>query len=347
MVPCGKAVARRKLPQIPEWVRLAAMDVARLAAVMAQTLGKDVVVTGAFPLRGGAVRRHWRIDAAVDGEGRRFALRTEGLTPLGMGLDLGAEFALLRRLKGAGIAVPEPVLFSDDPGVTGAPFHLGEFLPGSADGGALAASGPHEALAERLGRELASVQVVPGEGGMAPSSVAAARLAHYRSRLDAMGEARPAAEWAMRWMAEHVPRPLPPVLCHGDFRTGNYLVEDGRFVALVDWEFAEWGDPDEDLGWFCSRCWRFGAFSRDAGGIAPRAVLYRGYEAGSGRRVDPGRLQYWEAMAALKWLVIALLQRNRCLVAGERSLDLALTGRRAAECEWELMRLTGTAGGDA
>jgi aminoglycoside phosphotransferase (APT) family kinase protein len=255
-----------------------------------------------------------------------------------MGLDLGAEFALLRVLYRAGIAVPEPVHHCADLAVTGAPFHLCAFLDGSANPAALVASGPHEALAERLGRELAVLQRAdfPGRG---PASVAAARLADYRARLDAMGEARPAAEWAMRWLGQNIPQALPPVPCHGDFRTGNYLVEGGRFVALLDWEFAEWGDPDEDLGWFCSRCWRFGADGREAGGIAARSVLLHGYEAGAGRRVDPGRLRFWEVMAALKWLVIALLQRNRCLVGGERSLDLALTGRRAAECEFELLRL--------
>lgn len=44
-------------------------------------------------------------------------------------------------------------------------------------------------------------------------------------------------------------------------------------------------------------------------------------------------------MAALRWLLIALRQRDRFLVQGERSLDLALTGRRPAECEWEILRL--------
>jgi hypothetical protein len=45
-------------------------------------------------------------------------------------------------------------------------------------------------------------------------------------------------------------------------------------------------------------------------------------------------------MAALRWLVIALRQRDRFLAQGERSLDLALTGRRPAECEFEILRLT-------
>jgi hypothetical protein len=46
-------------------------------------------------------------------------------------------------------------------------------------------------------------------------------------------------------------------------------------------------------------------------------------------------------MAALRWLVIALRQRDRCLIGGEASLDLALTGRRPAECELEILKLTG------
>ena len=114
---------------------------------------------------------------------------------------------------------------------------------------------------------------------------------------------------------------------------------DGRLVAILDWEFAHWGDPDSDLAWFCARFWRFGQDRREAGGIGSRAALLAGYEAVSGRRVDPSRLHYWEVMAALKWLVIALLQRDRFLRGGEQDLDLALTGRRAADCDYEMLRL--------
>jgi aminoglycoside phosphotransferase (APT) family kinase protein len=235
------------------------------------------------------------------------------------------------------------VLASSDRSVIGAPFHLTRWLPGSADPAALVAAGPHEALAERLGAELAALQRIAPAAipclGEAPADAAAARLGAMRARLDALGEPRPAAEWAIRWLLRHRPSPRPPVLCHGDFRTGNYLVADRRFVALLDWEFAHWGDPDEDIAWFCSRCWRYGVDAREAGGIAPRAVFLRGYAA-SARRLDAARLYWWEVMAALRWLVIALLQRDRFLRQGERSLDLALTGRRAAECEFELMRLT-------
>ena len=42
---------------------------------------------------------------------------------------------------------------------------------------------------------------------------------------------------------------------------------------ILDWEFAAWSDPDEDLGWFCLGCWRFGAYAQEAGGIGRRDVF--------------------------------------------------------------------------
>lgn len=45
------------------------------------------------------------------------------------------------------------------------------------------------------------------------------------------------------------PRELPLVLCHGDFNPSNFLYENGRVTALIDWENSHMGDPREDLGW--------------------------------------------------------------------------------------------------
>ncbi len=45
------------------------------------------------------------------------------------------------------------------------------------------------------------------------------------------------------------PRPLPLALVHGDFNPANFLYEDGRVTALIDWENSRIGDPREDLGW--------------------------------------------------------------------------------------------------
>ncbi|HUZ71651.1 MAG TPA: phosphotransferase family protein [Stellaceae bacterium] len=319
----------------------------RLAGVIARATGATAATIVAMePVAGGAVRRHSRLMGDIDGASLDLVLRTGGETALGLGLDLADEFTLLRFLHGERLAVPEPILYCGDPAAIGAPFHLTRTVAGSADPTPLVAAAADDGLAERLGRMLASIHgIVPSPAALAflgppPADPARERLAEFRRLLDAVDEARPAAEWGMRALLLRAPPPASAVLCHGDFRTGNYLVAAGRPTAVLDWEFAQWGDPDEDLGWFCSRCWRFGAYDREAGGIGTRAAFERGYAAASGRRLDPERVHYWEAMAALKWLVIALLQRNRFLVQGERSLDLALTGRRAAECEFELLRLT-------
>jgi aminoglycoside phosphotransferase (APT) family kinase protein len=45
------------------------------------------------------------------------------------------------------------------------------------------------------------------------------------------------------------PRPLPLALIHGDFNPANFLYENRRVTALIDWENSRVGDPREDLGW--------------------------------------------------------------------------------------------------
>ena len=84
----------------------------------------------------------------------------------------------------------------------------------------------------------------------------------------------------------------------------------------------------------------FGRDDLEAGGIAPRADFYRGYEAAAGREIEHDRVAYWEVMAHIRWNVIALQQGHRHLSGAEPSLDLALTGRRAAELDLAILRLT-------
>jgi aminoglycoside phosphotransferase (APT) family kinase protein len=226
------------------------------------------------------------------------------------------------------------------------------WMPGASDGERIVSGelgGAREALAERLATELAKLhELRPTPDAVAllgapPADPAAARLAPLARFLVSHDEPHPVAEWAVRWLIRHAPPPAAAVLCHGDFRTGNYLADEHGFTALLDWEFAGWSDPAEDIGWFCLGYWRFGAYEREAGGLVPRAWFYRAYEAASGHAVDPARVRYWEVMAALRWLVIALEQRDRFLRGGERSLQLLLNGRRPAECELEILKLTGQA----
>jgi len=163
------------------------------------------------------------------------------------------------------------------------------------------------------------------------------RIATYRGYLDELPDPNPTLEYALRWLELRAPVTVDLVLCHADFRTGNYMVDGDRLTGILDWEFAAWSDPMEDIAWFCARCWRFGAWEREAGGIGEREAFYHGYEAESGRAVDRDAIPYWEVMAAVRWAVIALQQGERHLSGGEESLELALTGLRAPEMELDVL----------
>ena len=86
-----------------------------------------------------------------------------------------------------------------------------------------------------------------------------------------------------------------------------------------------------------------------AGGIAKREDLLAGYNAVSHAPVAVDELPYWEIYGAARWAVIALLQGQRFLTGGERSLELALTGLMPAEMELDALDAIAIfeAGGDA
>jgi aminoglycoside phosphotransferase (APT) family kinase protein len=342
----------------------AAAPRARLAAFVRAALGAQAVeVVLARPLAGGAIQENWAVDLVVEGGERagrhELVLRRDAVSGVSASHGRAEEFVLLQVALEAGVMVPEPWLLCTDPAVLGRDFYLMRRLPGTAAGHRIvrdpALGGPREALAERLGAELGRLhQVTPATlaryaGGDAhrldflplpEPSPALAAVARLRAMLDAHGLPRPALEWGLRWLELAAPPAGPLVLAHQDFRTGNYLVDGAGLVAILDWEFCAWSDPMADLGWFCAKCWRFGAVEREAGGIAAREPFYRGYVAASGRAVDEAAVRYWEVMAHLRWAAIALAQADRFRLQGEDRLELALTGRIPAELEWEILALT-------
>ena len=322
-----------------------------LAAFIREQSGADSVsIANEMRLTGGAIQENRALDVEIAGgplAGRlALVLRTEAKSSVPLSQPVAHQFAYLKLAGSVGMTVPEPLWRSDDPGIVGTPFYLMRRVPGEALGNRVVRQGPNPALAERLGRELARLHAIvpspeaPDFLGAPPDDPAAESIALYRRFLDAEPMPHAAIEWGLRWLETHPVAPGEIVLCHHDFRTGNYMVEDGRLTGILDWEFAGWSDPMEDVAWFCARCWRFGANRLEAGGIADRAPFYAGYEAESGRRIDPVKIHFYEVMAHVRWAVIALHQCGRHLSGAERDLELALIGRRLPELEYEILSLT-------
>jgi aminoglycoside phosphotransferase (APT) family kinase protein len=336
---------------------MSAVETAATAAIarwLRQVAGaRDVRVTRFERLPGGAIQDNFMLDVRIEGgpwHGEHaFVLRTDAASGVAASLTRSQEFAVLSAAHAAGVVAPKPIYLCEDPGVLGREFFVMERLPGIAQGHrltrepALVAGG--EALAHALGANLARIHAIrppqPALAGIAPppADPIAATIAEYRDWLDRLDDAYPALEWGLRWCERHAPQPLDVALIHRDYRTGNYLVDGGRLAGVLDWEFAGWGDPREDLGWFTARCWRFNGAEREAGGIAPLESFLDGYESVTGYRISRAELDYWQVMAHLRWAIIALQQAQRHSSGGERSLELALTGRIVHELEYEILRL--------
>lgn len=302
-------------------------------------------------LSGGAIQENWACRIAVEGGPRdgdhAAVIRTDSPSGVAASHSRAEEFALLTAAFQEGVTVPEPLACCEDASVIGKQFVVMRRVDGVALGHKVtrdpALGGDKEKLVENLGEELAKLHRITPATHRFPFLAdpgGESAVDELYQHLDGLGEPRAALEWGMRWLTLNRPEPEPPVLGHRDFRTGNYMVDGNGLTGILDWEFAGWAEPHEDIGWFCAMCWRFGQRDKPAGGVGSREALYRGYERVSGRKVDPRRVYYWEVFAHLRWAIIAIQQGHRFLKGGEQTLDIVLTGRRPAEIEYEIMQMT-------
>lgn len=325
------------------------------AFIARQTGAERVAISEAKILSGGAIQENWLIRAEVTGGSHSGALdavvRSDSPScGVAVSHNRGAEFALLKAAFAAGVTVPEPLWLCEDRALIGRQFFVMRRVGGIAAGHLVVKDerygGDRRQLLERLGMELGRIHSIrPPRPELAFLEQYAGAPAHHaisrlRSYLDAHRVHHPALEWGLRWLERNAPPRDEIVLCHRDFRTGNYMVDEQGLTGILDWEFAGWGDPLEDIGWFCAKCWRMGAIQREAGGIGEREDLYRGYEKQTGRRVDPALVRYWEVMAHVVWAVIAYQQAERHVSGEENSLMLALTGHIVPELEYEILTMT-------
>lgn len=316
--------------------------------VAMQAGASSVEIERLEPLAGGAIQQTLLADLRIDGSTLEAVLRADAPSGVAASLSRAQEFALLRVAFDAGVTVPEPLWLCEDPGVFGKPFFVMRRVGGTAAGRTIVREttlgGDRATLAARLGAELAKIHAVrPSRTELAflpmPKRSPALDFVDWaRVTLDADVTPRPALEWGLRWLERNAFAPAEIVLSHHDFRTGNYMLDEHGITGILDWEFAGWSDPFEDVGWFCAKCWRFGAYDREAGGIGTRDAFYRGYEEHGGRRVDRDAAAYWEVFAHARWATIAIQQANRHLSGSESNLELALTASIVPELEYELLK---------
>ena len=342
---------------VSEVVQEAPFSAEKLGLYLAEMLAAEhIVIDKIQALSGGAIQENWHLSLEVTGgkyHGKQgWVLRKDARSGVSVSHSRAVEYAVLSHAFAQGISAPEPICLCEDKTVIGSVFFIMKSVSGQAQGHKLARQPVFckgsDKLARQLGTEMARLHGAAASPalekllGCPHPSPQHHQLSEMREYLDALAAHQPVLEFSLNWLEDHMDvwqTGQETVLCHRDFRTGNFLVEGEEMTALLDWEFAGMSDRHEDIGWLCARCWRFGNSHNSVGGLAPFAPFREAYEDVSGGKINIAALGCWQVMAEIRWAVIALQQARRNDSGEELSLQLALSGQMVAEMEYHMLSL--------
>ena len=238
--------------------------------------------------------------------------------------DMGREWRFLSALAPTDVPVPVPVAFCDDHDVAGVDFYVMDFAAGRvlnspADADWVSATDVKTRIGESTMDVLAALHgVEPAEVGLddlaRPGNFVERQLKRWHRQAHSSAlEDFTAIDEAHAALSERIPDPPSNRIVHGDFRSGNIsYADDGRAVAVFDWELATIGDPYCDLGHVLVS-WSQPGDSvpaalpnpTEAGGFPTREDLLARYESASGAKLPD--IDFYIAFA--RW-------RAACIHAG-------------------------------
>ena len=300
-------------------------------------------VTNLMRLSAGATNETWSLDVVRDAGVEPLILRRSAVGRGPGVLGLQAEARVLSAVHACKVPVPAVryVLAPDDE--LGEGFLMqriaGATLPGKIlRDPALASVRPQ--LATQLGSIAAAIHAVdPSRVPELPLLDADRQLQHLQSQYETQETARPVFDLAFRWLREHLPPAVAPVLVHGDYRHGNLIIGAQGVHAVLDWELAHVGDPAEDLAWMCIPPWRFGELDKPVGGFGLREDLLAAYERAGGRSIEKARLAWWDVLGSLRWGIMCADMPKWLRSGRDTSVERVMIARRASESELDLLRL--------
>lgn len=272
-------------------------------------------------------------DLAYDEAGQRvergLVVRLE---PTGLNVfpdyDVAAQFRVMQALDRDGrVPVPPTLWLEEDPEWLGVPFYAMERVEGRVptDNPPYHAGGwvAEEATPEDRGALWWSALDVLGRihqtdwKGLdlgflqtdAPGDTHTLRQVGYYDRYYqwALGDFRhPTVEKALEWLRTEAPADEPVGLCWGDARIGNMIFHENRCVAVLDWEMATLGNPEQDLAWFLflDRHHSEGIETPRLPGFPSREESVARYEEATGWTCR--HLRYHEVFAAMRFSVIMM-----------------------------------------
>ncbi|MEM8940766.1 MAG: phosphotransferase family protein [Pseudomonadota bacterium] len=320
----------------------------QLAQAAARILGaSSCTLSGLRRLSGGASMETWAFDARHDEVSYPLILRRR---PPGIG-DSQARHSLPLRAEGelfalAGRArMPVPHLYgelktSDDLGEGLLLERLsGEALPQRIMRDSSYAQA-RESFAEECGTALGKLHSTPSKWW--PSGLRdldwSADLMRLQQLADHFANPSPVHQLAINWLKGQPVPESPRVVCHGDFRLGNLLLDETGLRAVLDWELAHVGYAGEDIGYLCANVWRFGG-QQPVGGIGALDDFFQAYRNAGGCELSAQEFRLWQVYAALGWGYSCLIMLELHTSGEDPSMERAAVGRRLSESEIDILLL--------
>ncbi len=263
-----------------------------LAAHLSEALGEPCRIVGGRRMSMGQSRAMYVADLECERTGpRKVVVRVEQFGLLGG--NSRDEAAAMRAARKAGQPVAEILSFEQSHDILGQPFFVMEFVPGSSVF-AQASLDPYiESLKALHAADVAAMDLPDFPMPVEPNDAALIQVERwydvYRGAMQ--GEPSPLIEEAAQWLRNNAPETERVSLVHGDPGPGNYLHVDGALSAVVDWEFAHFGDAEED--WAYLICMR-------GMGVMPQTEWVEYLASRHGIVLDPVRLDYWIALNLFK-----------------------------------------------
>lgn len=235
------------------------------------------------------------------------------------------EYLALTALEGrAGLPLPKAHWYSDDPAIIGAPFLITGRIEGDTPSPPWGRRVELSALPERLSMErdfadaLVSIHSFDWQNsplrtldpGVTPENALSRELDRWSARLrDGGSPPIPGLHLTEKWLRSEMPARCNLRLVHGDYRVGNFLADDGRITAILDWELVHIGDPLEDISWMSLPI--FGGTDRIIGGMFDRAAVLARYSAATGNTIDLQALQWFDVLSLYKCAIVVECARQR------------------------------------
>lgn len=178
--------------------------------------------------------------------------------------DVLRQGAVLRLMHGLGLKVPAVrATGTEDEGPFPVPFLITDFVPGSPLGDVFEDVEPPDVPGgdvpgcfDDAVDELARIHSVPW-GEEVGRVLGQRSLQEEITFWGPLLTKAPDPSWTTDGIAVQerllatAPAETPMGVVHGDFYSNNWLFDNGRLAAVVDWENCVWGPKLVDIGWLC------------------------------------------------------------------------------------------------